>query len=127
MTDTNTGNENGDKYQVSEVGQKALNGIITYTEYDQEDGTWATIDAKVQMIEKGIAAIEGLRADYKPLTEDDELLLGIMKTTKSHMIDLSGEIYDAFETYRELLSTLKEISESGLFDANDIDKVECRM
>lgn len=127
MTDTNTGNENGDKYQVSEVGQKALNGIITYTEYDQEDGTWATIDAKVQMIEKGIAAIEGLRADYKPLTEDDELLLGILKTTKSHMIDLSGEIYDAFETYRELLSTLKEISESGLFDANDIDKVECRM
>ena len=127
MTDTNTGNENGDKYQVSEVGQKALNGIITYTEYDQEDGTWATIDAKVQMIEKGIAAIEGLRADYTPLTEDDELLLGILKTTKSHMIDLSGEIYDAFETYRELLSTLKGISESGLFDANDIDKVECRM
>ena len=127
MTDTNTGNENGDKYQVSEVGQKALNGIITYTEYDQEDGTWATIDAKVQMIEKGIAAIEGLRADYTPLTEDDELLLGILKTTKSQMNDLSGEIYDAFETYRELLSTLKEISESGLFDANDIDKVECRM
>lgn len=115
------------RYQISSEGLKALNNIIKYTEWDQLDGTYMAIGAKADEVKRQIDRIDSLKADYKPLSEEDEELLGILKSAYERMDELADDVYTAAEEFDEIISALQTIHDREYFDVNDINQMEGRV